>query len=276
MNTELRRYIGQLKGVDLEVSENALNHLSSVMKRDLWKTPSEEGLRKAKEWMHSPLKRNFEKTLALLVVMAGGKLFVEWAERKIEKIDQEDGVYRWEVGFFNLPEDSKTSSFKIRTMRVGSETELESPFQHTSFKHNVNDPRILDSNFVRFLRRSGLDGLTEIIYGVNSGEWSLVSPRPYNTHELEGTGILYKLILDGELALSKSAGSVLESYPGKVEFFEPKPGVFGPLAAFNQSVSHLTRMRGDIAYWENASLPVDFRLFFGGIYQRILRGVNAK
>lgn len=276
MNLDNEKYLEQLKVPDLEVSERAIDYLSKVMNRNLWRTPSDEELQKSRDWIHSPIKREFEKISALIIAKAGGEYFVEWAKRKIEQIDGEDGFYRWEVGFFSLPDDLTTSSFKLRTMRVGAENELETPFHHKSFGNLSNDSRILKSDFVHFLRRSGLDGLTEIVYGVTSGDWSLVAPRPYNSHELQGTRILYNLSLESNLDLSTASKDLLDLYPKKANFFRPKCGIFGPLAAFDEEVSHMTRMMGDVAYWDNASLPVDFRILFNGIYQRIIRGVNSR
>ena len=276
MNVNYDQYLDQLQGVELGISESAIDHLGKVMKKDLWEPASEEEIRRAREWIHSPIKNEFEKIFALIIAKMGGRYFVETAKRQVERIDGNDGYYRWEVGFFHLPEELMTPSFKIRSMRLGAETEFQSPFNHASFNHIRNDSRVLDSRLVRFLRRSGLDGLTEIVYGVTWVEWSLLGPRPFNSHELEGTRILYKMRFDTCLSLSEKAKETLSLYPEKVEFLKPRPGIFGPLAAFNERVSHLTRMAGDIAYWDHASFPVDFRLFTEGFHQRIIRGVTAK
>jgi lipopolysaccharide/colanic/teichoic acid biosynthesis glycosyltransferase len=246
------------------------------MKKDLWEPAGVEEIRNAKEWLHNPVRNKIQRVFALILANSVGEYFIELSKRHVEKIDGNDGFYKWDVGFFHLPEDLITSSLKIRSMRVGAETELQSPFHHTSFNNIQSDKRILPSGFVRFLRRSGLDGLTEVVYGVSSNEWSIFGTRPYNSYELEGTRILYNMRFDSSLSLSEKAQDILSIYPDKVGFFKPLPGIFGPLAAFDTKVSHLTRMAGDIAYWERASFPVDFRLFAEGFRQRIIRGVSAK
>jgi lipopolysaccharide/colanic/teichoic acid biosynthesis glycosyltransferase len=276
MSVDCEQYSDQLQNVDLEISERALKHLGCIMKKNLWEPASYEEIRRAREWIHSPLKRNMEKIFGLIIAKAGGQYFIEWARRKIERIDGKDGFYRWEVGFFSLPENLTTSFYKIRSMRVEADKELHSVFEHTSFNNIQGDSRILPSRFVHFLRRSGLDSLTEVVYGVTSDEWSVVGTRPYTTYEMQGTRILYNMRFDPALSLSKKSKETLSTYPEKVNLLKPRPGIFGPLAAFDEKVSHLTRMSGDIAYWDHASFPVDFRLFAEGFRNRIIRGVTAK
>jgi len=163
-------------------------------------------------------------------------------------------------------------------MRPGAESEPETPFKHESFRPNcklVKDPRILDSHFVRFLRRSGLDDLPEIVFEVAGGTKTLLGVKSYTKYELEGTRILHTLRNNSGLNLEPEVIGLLDSYPQKVRVYEPKAAVFTPLSAFDRGVSHTTRMFSDICYWENASPVVDFRLFVGGVLRRIVKGVNA-
>lgn len=180
------------------------------------------------------------------------------------------------LAFFCLPQDLVVRSTKIRTMRLGAEDELSSPFRHASFADLRGDSRVIDNRFVHRLRRTGLDGFTEIVYGVSAGKWDFVGLRPYTSPEREGTRILHRLVLDGDLSLDERAEYVLKTYPNNIQLFQPRPAIFGPLAAFDEKVSHMTRLFGDVAYLKNVDPVSHFRVLYGGIYNRMIRGVGAK
>ncbi len=85
------------------------------------------------------------------------------------------------------------SMFKLRTMRVGAERELEqvlplSAIQGPAYKI-PNDPRI--TRVGRFLRRWSLDELPQLI-NILAGDMSLVGPRPEQVWVVEQYGVEQK------------------------------------------------------------------------------------
>lgn len=112
MGSENQQYLDQLQGVDLTISESAIEHLGEIMGKDLWRTPTEEEIQIAKRWVESPLKRGLERVSALVIAKAGGEVFVNWMKNRVERIDKgNSGTYEWEVGFF------------LFTSRFGSEVD---------------------------------------------------------------------------------------------------------------------------------------------------------
>lgn len=276
MKERTGQHIDKINGLDLEISEKAIVSLFEIMGKDCLEPATDSEIRKSQEWLKSSTKQTFDKVFALIVAKTGGEYFVEWAKDRVEKIDGNEGFYHWQVGFFSLPESRVQSSTKVRTMIPNAESNLLSPFDETSFGRNPNDNRILDDPTIRLMRRSGLDGLTEVVYGVKRGEWDLVGARPYALLELQGIQILWELKDDPKLSLENDAKKILGEYPYKVKMYEPHPAICGPLAASREEVGHMTRMASDIAYWENASPVVDFKLFSQSVLNRVVRGVGAK
>jgi lipopolysaccharide/colanic/teichoic acid biosynthesis glycosyltransferase len=276
MVERLEQHIEKINNLDLEVSEKAMKNLSNILGKDLWEPASEVEINRSQDWLKSPTKHSIDKVFALIIAKSGGEYFVKWAKNRVEKQDGNDGFHHWQVGFFSVPESIVQSSTKIRTMIPNAASNLTSPFDEKSFGRVGNDNRILNGPLVRFMRRSGLDSLNEVVFGIKNGDWHLVGTRPYNLLELQGIRILWKLRDEPELGLDNNVKKILEDYPIKVKAYKPRPAICGPLAAFQDEVGHMTRMTGDIAYWENASPMGDFRLFTQSILNRVVRGVGVK
>lgn len=280
MKHNYERYIEEVRGLNIKISPNERALLEEALGNDLDRRPSTRDIEKAQTWVHSETKQRFERALALFATYAGGKRIMEDLASRVARKYGGNGYFEHYVGFLGTNGPTLVKQIKIRTMRDRAETELNSPFNHTSFLAGKadGDDRILASGLVKAARRSGFDELPQIVkqIALKNKTMDLVGARGYTIPELEGTKILIELRDRKELGFSDEERELLAKYRELIERYKPKIALLGHLSATSaKDTPHLVRMLGDIAYCERASPMVDLRLTIFTFIRRA-QGVGAR
>jgi lipopolysaccharide/colanic/teichoic acid biosynthesis glycosyltransferase len=227
-------------------------------------------------WLHSPEKRNFDQTLSVLAGCFGANQIVNWLSMAVHRIDDGSGFYRSENGFFAGNFNLVGQKIKIRSMVVGAEMQVDNPFDCKSFHPDLinNDPRLLPRPWIKWLRRLSLDELPQLTLGLGNGQFTFVGPRAYTLTELGGTRLCWQTDINKQV-LPEAVSSMLKKYVKQVRQLRPKEGIFGPHSIVRNKINHFTRMKLDSIYWQWASPQVDWRIFIGCVWQRMIKGVGA-
>ncbi|MFS8159166.1 MAG: sugar transferase [Candidatus Roizmanbacteria bacterium] len=270
-------YSEELGDIDLSLSPHALHLFSRVVGFDVTAPVTEEQIQRSQRWIHGSHKRLFEKSLCHLIGFLGGRALAKLGESTIRRIDGFDGLVTIEVGFLGSDGPVMHPEIKIRTMVPDASQLLVSPFEHSSFigENGRGDPRVLNSRIARLMRRTAFDEIPQIVYQVPEGKLAVVGTRGYTRPELAGTQILVQMARDSMLDLSTDARALLDTYQAKVDRYAPIPGLTSLFQATTvKGTTHLSRMYGDVAYWERATPLVDLRIALISAKQRA-KGVGV-
>ena len=186
------------------------------------------------------------------ILVAGGLLLVLWPllaliALLIKLTSPGPAIYRWPVvGQGGRP----LKAYKFRTMVVDADSMKQQLLEQNEATGPVfkmkHDPRVTPVG--RFLRKFSLDELPQL-WSILKGDMSLVGPRPVLTYEWEQFNAWQR--------------QKLSVQPGAVCLWH----VRGQPRDFNEWV------KLDLAYIENWSLALDFRILAGAV-SYILAGKN--
>lgn len=283
MIVEYEQYLEEISRLNLDIPEKGVCQASRLLRQDLRVPATEAQIEQARRYLHSPEKRLLEKSLAFVAAyILQGRLVMSLATWGIDMIDREDGGYfEQKIGIFCGDEDLEFWQTKVRTMRRGAEEMRESPFSHATFlagrEDNLQlDDRILEGKLPRFLRRSGLDELPQVL-DVLRDKKHLIGIRALTKPELEGTKILWHLRNHPDISLSDKAREVLETYPQRVKTHQPQPAIFSMLSAFkSKDTPHMLRLMLDLEYLSRANLLADLSIFSVTLFSRTLKGGGVR
>jgi exopolysaccharide biosynthesis polyprenyl glycosylphosphotransferase len=208
--------------------------------------PQDAGTSSHRAWQLA-FKRVLDIILASMALVALGPLFVLVA--LATKLSSRGPV------FFAQQREGLNGglfwAYKFRTMRVdaGDPTGVAQTVR--------NDPRV--TSVGRFLRRTSIDELPQL-FNVLKGDMSLVGPRPH---------------VPGMLAAGVPYSSLVRYYPSRHVM---RPGITGWAQAnglrgvTTDAKSATARVDHDIAYIQNFSLLLDFRILLKTVVREFVTG----
>ena len=275
MNAEISsNYAPELEILELTISSDAMEHLYEVM--GVSSAPvSDEKLARAIAWQRCTAKLAVDRVLSTTARLMGVGVLVRALEKDVERLDGESGEYVQKGGFFMGDEVHPVKVTKVRTMVPNAASLIDSPLEHKSFcaEGKIDcDDRLLGLWWVAAARRIGIDELPQVTKNMRWGGATLVGARMYSWDELSGTEMIWNLRNGGGRELPEETKSMMERYAHVVRQLKPRSGIFGPAATSPESISHITRMAYDLAYWERANPFVDMCLFKYGLLHRVVRG----
>jgi len=281
--TDYQKLVGSVMSVDLKVPTEDVTNLFELMNIspiEIGELPDIKVPTESLDWLSDPRRRRLQVVFAATMAHLT-KPIATVARNYIEKKDGPPARFSLEVGFFGEETGvSKIAIRKIRTMNLGAEGELKTPWEESSFKGGdlpfSEDSRILEGKLVPIIRKMSLDEVDQLWQIVKTREMDLVGLRAYTMKEVKGNVFLHDFRDDPNLGLSPEAKIILEIYPSVIDKYQPRPSVMTTLNAYmSKDTRHMIRMLGDILYLLQASPRVDWMIFLNSFSKRA-RGVGNR